>query len=512
MTGDVRAANELIEDLELSCDVCVVGSGAGGAVLAARLAAAGLSVVMLEEGGAFGRADFRMQEREAYRDLYQERGLRGTDDLAITVFQGKAVGGSTLVNWTTCFRVPDDVLVHWRDRHGVEGLGPEVLAPHFEAVEERLSITTWPEALANENNRVLLEGCRRLGWEVNPLRRNVRHCANTGYCGMGCPVDAKTDMHLTYLPDALERGMTLLTRVRAERIEVRGDRATGVVGWAMDPATDRPTGRRVRVRAQAVSCSAGALNSPMLLLRSGLDDGKVGRRTFLHPTVAMVALFDREIRPFYGAPQSIGSHQFAQRGEGKMGFFLETPPIHPMLAATAYPAFGVEQQAFLSQLAHVQGLISLSIDGFLPGDVGGRVSLGRGGKMCFDYPVRGALEESFRASCVAMARIQLAAGAREVRSLHRQPVVVRSEKDLPKLEAAPYGALRHAIFSAHQMGGCAMGEDPARAVVDSRLRHHRIRNLHVVDGSVFPTSLGVNPSETIYALAHWAAEHVAASV
>lgn len=496
-------------DLALDCDVCVIGSGAGGAVVAARLAERGLRVVMLEEGAYRTRADFRMDEGEAYRSLYQDRGLRSTRDLAITVLQGRTVGGSALVNWTTCFRLPDRVLQRWERDFGVRGLGPATLAPHFDAVEARLGISEWPEPLANANNRALLEGCRRLGYQVAPLRRNVRGCANLGYCGMGCPVDAKQAMHLTYIPDGLEKGMQLFASLRAERIEVRKGRAMEVLGLALDPVSARPTGRQLRVRPRAVIASAGALNTPVLLLRSGLDDGKVGRRTFLHPTLAMSSFFDAPVNGFYGAPQSVGSHHFADRGPGKVGFFLETPPIHPMLAATASPAFGEEQLALMARLSHMQALIALLIDGFLPEEEGGRVSLGRDGRMVFEYPVGPPLEEAFRAASVEMARIQLAAGAREVRSLHLEPVVVKSEAELEKLERAPYGALQHSIFSAHQMGGCPMGEDEEVCVVDSDLRHHRVENLYVVDGSVFPTSLGVNPSETIYALAHWAGERIA---
>lgn len=502
----------LDDDANVECDACVIGSGAGGAVVAARLARRGLSVVILEEGAHHTREGFRMDEGEAFRTLYQDRGLRSTSDLAITVLQGKAVGGSSVVNWTTCFRLPDAVLGHWAREFGVRGLSPEVLAPHFDAVEERLSIAEWPEAMANANNRVLLDGCRRLGYSVNPLRRNVRHCANSGYCGMGCPVDAKQAMHLTYLPDALERGAELYACVRAHRIEVSRGKATSVLGIAVEPESGRPTGRQIRVRAKTVVVSAGALNSPTLLLRSGLDDGKVGRRTFLHPTVATAAFFDHPIHGYYGAPQSIGSHHFADRGEGRVGFFLETPPIHPMLSATASPAFGERQFEVMSRLSHMQSLIALAIDGFLPGDPGGRVTLDRRGRMRFSYPIREPLEEAFRAATVEMARIQLAAGAKEVRSLHLEPVIVRSEADLEKLERAPYGANHHSIFSAHQMGGCPMGEDEEVCVVDSELRHRRVDNLHVVDGSVFPTSLGVNPSETIYALAHWAGERISTEV
>jgi len=513
MKGRIVDAAALRSDEEVRCDVCIVGSGAGGAVLAAGLVERGLDVVMLEEGGHHTKSEFDLQEAHAYPMLYQERGMRATADLAITILQGRSVGGSTTINWTTCFRTPDSIFDHWRSVHGVEGIDASSLAPHFDAVEERLSIHEWPLELANANNRVLLDGCRALGWDAAPLRRNVRGCANSGYCGMGCPVDGKQSMHVTYVPDALDRGLSLWVHARAERIEVSGAKVVAVHASPLDPKTDRPTGRRLVVRPKVLVSSAGAINGPALLLRSGLNDnGRVGKRTFLHPVVAMAAFFDRPVNAFYGAPQSVGSHHFADRGEGKIGFFLETPPVHPMLAATAFGGFGQAQHDFLARLPRLGVLIALSVDGLLPGDEGGTVSLRRDGRVRVDYPVSDALAESFRASCMAMARIQLAAGSREVCSLHPDPVVVRSEADLPLLEAAPYGPLRHSIFTAHQMGGCAMGADPERSVVDSSLRHHRIPNLFVVDGSVFPTSLGVNPSETIYALAHWARDRVAAAV
>lgn len=509
----IHQGHELTADRTLDCDVCIVGSGAGGAVLAAGLVERGLSVVLLEAGGHHTRRDFDLQEATAYPMLYQGRGTRATADLAITILQGRSVGGSTTINWTTCFRTPPRILGLWQDRFGIEGLDEASLAPHFEAVERRLHIAEWPEARANANNRVLLDGCRQLGWEVAPLRRNVRHCVDSGYCGLGCPVDAKQAMHVTYLPDAVEQGLELYADVRAERLERRGGKVVAVHGAVLDRGTGRPTGRRIVVRPKVAVASGGAINTPALLLRSGIDpNGQVGRRTFLHPVVAMAAEFDEEIRAYWGAPQSIGSHHFADRGPDRVGFFLETPPLHPMLAATAFRSFGRDHQAILQRLPHLHALIGLAVDGVLPGDEGGRVSLRGDGRVRIDYPVEAPLREAFRAACVAMARIQLAAGARRVLSLHTTPVELRSESDLRRLEEAPWGALEHAIFTAHQMGGCPMGADPERSVVDARLRHHHVENLFVVDGSVLPTSLGVNPSETIYALAHRARSEVAAAV
>jgi len=514
VSGFIRVGRELIEDgvSDLTCDVCIVGSGAGGAVTAARLARAGLDVVVLEAGGYFTERDFELQEASAYPKLYQDGGGRGTADLAITVLQGRSVGGSTTVNWTTCFRTPERVLENWRRRHGVE-LDAETLALHFDAVEERLSVAPWDESLANANNRKLLDGARALGWEAEPLSRNVRGCANSGYCSFGCPVNGKQAMHVTFLPDAVRSGARIYADVQADRVEVRKGKVVAVHASVLDRATRLPAGPGFTVRPKVCVLSGGAINTPTLLLRSRLNANKrVGRRTFLHPVVAVVGVYDEPVSGFYGAPQSVGSHHFIDRGPDRVGFFLEAAPVHPMLSAAASTQFGAEHRGFMSRLDRLAVLISLSVDGIAEGDEGGTVSLRRDGRMRLDYPIHERLRESFRASHQALARIHLAAGAREVLTTHAAPVRMESEGDLSLLDDAAYGAHKHAIFTAHQMGGCAMGADPKSSVVGLDHRHHDVANLFVVDGSVLPTSLGVNPSETIYGLAHRAADFVGAAV
>jgi len=511
--GRIVSGSSLKRDVEERPDVCVVGSGAGGAVMAARLAGMGARVVVLEEGGDFTRDDFKMQESIAYPQLYQEKGQRATADLAITILQGRAVGGSTVVNWTTSFRTPDRVLEHWAKVHGVEGLGPATLAPHFAAVEDRLNIREQPLAEVNANNRVLWDGAGKLGWARTLVRRNVKGCLNLGYCGMGCPVDAKTSMSLTYLPDAVQAGARVYAGTRAARLEVSGRRAVAVHGQAIDLATDRPTGRKVVVRPRAVVLAGGAINTPALLLRSEQNpNGRVGKRTFLHPVVAEVGIYSRRIDAWYGAPQSVASHHFADRGPGKAGFFMECAPVHPMLAATAAGGFGHEHEEVMSRLQNGAALIGLCIDGFLPGETGGTVSVRDDGRVRVDYPISDAVWEALREASKALARVHLAAGALAVYSLHEEPVAVRGEADLAKLDRAPWRPARVQLFSAHAMGGCSMGRDPQQSVVDSRLKVHWLENTWVVDGSVFPTSLGVNPQETIFALARWASEHIAAAV
>jgi choline dehydrogenase-like flavoprotein len=511
MTGRIQTAADLTEDVTLETDVVIVGSGAGGAVLAAGLVAQGLRVVMLEEGDHATRADFRGSEAESFPKLYQERGTRSTADQAITILQGRSVGGSTTVNWTTCFRTPSRILAHWRDVHGLP-FTDEALAPHFEAVEARLSIAEWPEAMANANNHALLAGARKLGWEVRPLRRNVKGCANTGLCGVGCPVDGKQAMGITYITDAVAAGMTLLANVRVDRILHDGTRATGVQGRVFRSAAADAEGPAVHVNAKVVVSAAGAINGPGLLLRSGITaGGRVGRRTFLHPVIGLFGRMPTPVAPWSGAPQSIGSHQHVDRGADKVGFFLEAAPLQPMLAAVAFNAFGRQQHALIAQLEYANAIIALSVDGLVAGDDGGTVRLRDDGRPVVDYPIRPALREAFAAAHRAVAEVQLAAGAETVASLHVEAVVVQREDELDLFANAPYGAHEHAIFSAHQMGGCAMASSPERGVVDTEHRVFGFENLFVVDGSVLPTALGVNPSETIYGLAHRAVPFVAAA-
>jgi len=492
-------------------DFAIVGSGAGGAAAAAVLTAAGAKVAIIEEGGHYTKSDFNMQEAWAYPALYQEHGNRTTDDLAIMILQGRNVGGGTTVNWTSSFRTPATTLQLWAARHGVTNLDAATLEPHFAAVEARLDIGAGNPDDVNANNRKLQEGASKLGWQPELIRRSVKGCARLGYCGMGCPLDAKRTSRTTFLADAVAGGAVVYSDCRATLIETDRGRARAVVAEILDRAADRPRGRMVVHARKGVILAGGAINTPALLLRShaGTDSGVVGKRTFLHPTVPLMAFYDQPIEGFYGPPQSVSVHHFADRG-GRVGYFLETAPVHPMLGALAVPGFGDAHRRLAERLPFVQATIALLIDGHHDDD-GGDVSVSDAGRISLRYPLRASLREAAVDAIGNMARIQLAAGAREVMTLHETPIVIRGESDIERIADAPFVANGHTLFSAHQMGGCPMGSDPRRSVVDARGRHHQLENLWIVDGSVFPTSLGVNPQLSIYAHARLFATAIAAA-
>jgi choline dehydrogenase-like flavoprotein len=504
ISGATMAGNVAVE-----ADFCVVGSGAGGSMAAAVLAQAGAKVVVVEEGGHYTRKDFNMQESWAYPALYQEQGNRATDDLAIIILQGRNVGGGTTINWTSSFRTPERTLQLWAERHGVKGLDAATLAPHFAAAEQRLSIGPGVEADVNRNNQKLWDGALKLGWKPELIRRSVKGCARLGYCGMGCPLDAKQTALNTTIPDAVAAGTNVYTFCRARLLETEWGRARAVVADILDPTTNRPRGRLIVHGTRGIILAGGAINTPALLLRSkiGNRNGTVGRRTFLHPTVPLLSFYAEPIEAFYGAPQSVACHHFADRGE-RMGYFLETAPIHPMLAALAFPGHGAAHRRAAERVAYAQATIALLIDG-QHDDAGGTVSVSGDGRIKLSYPLGDVHREAAVDALQNMARLQLAAGAAEVMTLHDPPVIVRSERDIAQIADRPFGPNLHTLFSAHQMGGCAMGDDPNHSVVDARGKHHEFQNLWIADGSVFPSSLGVNPQLSIYAHARLFATEIA---
>jgi len=508
-------AATLAADRDIECDVVVVGSGAGGGTTAEILSAAGLDVAIVEEGPLASSSEFRMREREAYPRLYQESAGRQTLDKAVTILQGRCVGGGTTVNWTSSFRTPPRVLAHWSRAHGLEGTTDAAMAPWFARMEERLSIGAW-NVPPNENNDALRRGCQKLGIPHGAIRRNVKGCANLGYCGMGCPLDAKQSMLVTTIPAALDRGATLVHRARVTRLVAEGERIVACEARGIERNGAPASGHRVRLRARHFVLSAGAIGTPGILLGSTILDpyGTTGRRTFLHPTVVSGADFPQKIEGYSGAPQTIYSDHFADSValDGPMGFKLEAPPVHPILAGITLPGYGADHARWMTRFPHLQVLIALLRDGFHPESAGGQVVL-RAGWPVLDYPLGDYVWEGARRAYLAMAEIQFAAGARTVMPLHEGAQPAGSWREAKAaIEGLPMAPLNARLVSAHVMGGCAMGPDPRASVVDETGRHHHVRNLSVHDASVFPTSLGANPQLTIYALCARFATALAASL
>ena len=501
---DITDASTLDASLTLEADVVIVGTGAGGGTAAETLSEAGLSVVLLEAGPLKTSSQFDMQERSAYRDLYQEGTGRGTKDGGMVILQGRSVGGSTTVNWTTSFRTPPQTLKFWADHMSVSGCSVEEMNPYFERMEQRLNIHQWPQA-PNENNAMLQRACEKLGYDWATIHRNVRGCLNLGLCGLGCPVDAKQSMLTTTIPGALDNKAKLIHRARVVRVIREGDKVVGVEAEALTPDVRGTTGQTITVRAARTVLAGGAMNTPAILLRSNVPDphDRIGRRTFLHPTTLTMAVYPDSIDPYFGAPQSIYSDHFQWQNvdSGPAGFKLEVPPLQPAFAAAFYSAAGDALTRSVDELSQTQCMIALVRDGFHEQSQGGRVELGDAGNAVLDYPINDFLLEGVKRSWNIMLEMQFATGCTSARPAHKQAHHYSSWSEakaaVAKLEIAPH---KVTIGSAHVMGGSAMGDDPSISVTDCQGKFHHLDNLYVMDGSLFPTSIGANPQLSIYGL------------
>ncbi|HUP92619.1 MAG TPA: GMC family oxidoreductase [Solimonas sp.] len=489
----------------LEADVVIVGTGAGGGTAAEILSAKGLKVLMLEEGPLKTAAHFRdMDESRAFGELYQEGAGRATSDGAVSILQGRSVGGTTTVNWTSSFRTPAPTLAHWAAHHNVADSSAAAMAPWFQQMEERLGVAPWAGA-PNQNNDVLRRGCEQLGWEWHVIPRNVRGCWNSGYCGLGCPVNAKQSMLVSTIPEALRHGAELVHHLRVLRVSTAGGKVAGLEAAGMDADCIVSSGAKVTVRARHYVLAGGALNTPALLLRSQAPDphDRLGQRTCIHPVNLSIAQMPQPVEGFYGAPQSIASDHFQWRDDldGYPGFKLEVPPLQPGFTSTVFGRHGQALLDHLADLPHIQAMLALVRDGFHPDSPGGRVRVDDSGMPILDYEFSDYLWRGFKQSYVRMAEAQFAAGATRVMPAHldgRWCDTFEHARDA--IERLPMVKFRSALFTAHLMGGCAMGEDPRLSVVTSYGGHHQLENLSVFDGSVFPTSIGANPQLSIYGL------------
>ncbi|TFW02415.1 FAD-binding protein [Oxalobacteraceae bacterium OM1] len=497
-------ASTLNADRTVDADVAIIGTGAGGGVTAEILTLAGLNVVLIEEGPLKSSRDFKMREAQAYPALYQESAARKTKDKAINILQGRSVGGSTTVNWTSSFRTPPGTLEYWQQHYGLKDYNVDALTPWFAMMEKRLNISDWQTA-PNENNDILQRGAAKLGIPAASIRRNVKGCWNLGYCGMGCPTNAKQSMLVTTIPSALSHGATLYTRLRADQLIIDGERVEGVRCVALDEAGLAPTGKIVRVRAKHFVAAGGAINTPALLLRSKAPDpsGLLGKRTFLHPTVISSSRFAQKVDGFNGAPQSIYSDHFlhTQPIDGPIGYKLEVPPLHPLLFATSLYGFGSRHAAMMKDFPYTHAQIALLRDGFHAQSEGGTVRLRSDGSPELDYPLTDYVWDGVRRAFLTMAELQFAAGAQAVYPVHESAEGYTSwQAARAAIEALPYQPRIAHVASAHVMGGCLMSDDAKAGVTSSSGRYHGLRNLSVHDGSLFPTSIGANPQLSIYGM------------
>ena len=492
----------------LECDVCVVGSGSGGSVIAATLAGRGLDVVVIEAAGYFNEADFKQLELPAYQEMYWRGGPTPTADGNVSLMAGTTLGGGTTINWTNCLRTRPWVREQWAE-HGLEGVdGPDYDA-HLDAVMERIGANADCSDFNGPHQR-LREGADALGWSFETIIRNTDPGSyapeSAAYIGFGDQSGSKQSADRTWLADAQANGARIVANCRARKVLVEDGAAAGIeAGWA------HPDGRTasVTVRAPRVVVASGALESPALLLRSGIGGPAVGKNLRLHPTSAVVGAYGEDQRAWWGAPQTGLCDEFANTGDG-YGFLIEGAQYAPGIIGSATPWLsGADHKRRLQEFRFGSSFVGLTRD-----RGGGEVTVDADGEAVPFYAITDEMDvANLRLGLEAQIKLHEAAGAHEIGVLSWSAPSWRRGDDLDDFIATarriPLRAGGVKLFSAHQMGTCRMGADPDSSVADPRGELHDTKGVWVGDGSAFPTSSGTNPMISIMALARRTATAIA---
>ena len=481
-------------------DVCVIGSGAGGAVVAKELAEAGLSVIILEAGENHDPTTFGSYEPEMLRRLFWDNGLRRTRDGAIVISQGRGVGGSTVHNLCYAVRPPQVLLDRW---------GVPDLSSNFARVEQMLGVTQIQEPDVNRLNAVIRRGCEVMKWRGVVQRHNRGACPTCGsQCLFGCPLSKSTQdnptrsgkqsMAVTYIPLALAAGARLYSNCTAEKIHTEKNRVVGV-------SAQLPSGK-LDIQSKAVVLAAGAINSPQLWLKSRLPNTnrQVGKNLHLHPAVFVGGIFDETIDGHLGIPQSYYIDEFLNLEKSRSSGYLLMPAFgSQMIVAASLPGFGEDHRELMERYRHIAALLVLLHD-----RTTGRVSVNYRGAPNIAYRLRRSDKRMLVEGAINAARLLFAAGATEIVMPYTQHFPIKTEMDLEIIRRRGIVPNDIMLASSHPQGTLRMGEYPNRSVVKFSGESHTVKGLFVADASLFPTSIGVPPTLTIAALA----EHIAGQI
>ncbi len=483
-------------------DVVVVGSGAGGAPAAALLRDAGYDVMLLEEGGLHRTESFRTDPISSLQRLYRDAGTSSIMGRPPILFaEGRCVGGSTTINGGMSWPTPERVLAQWSEDFHLDATDAAAMAPYFERAQDMLHVEYQNRDTLGRNDELFVAGAKKLGWRIEDNPRDMHRCVGLNNCGFGCPTGAKRSMLVTEIPRTLAAGTTLLTYAKVKRVLFRGNRAVGVVGHFVDERGRRTTAGGTRlcsfeIYADLVVLAAGARCSPGILMRSGVFGGQVGRGLHTHPNAKVVGVWDERVNPWVGAHQAHQIHQFLDDG-----VLLAYAGVPPGILATGIPGFGREHAERMSLYNYMMTA------GCLIEDTGvGRVGLGPDLEPWMSFRLSPRDVETIHRGVRMAAEQMFAAGAKGVLLPFGDLPELKRPEDLRKIDLRPRKRHNIELMTVHIMSSLRMSRDKQDGVVDAWGRVHGLDGVAVADASIIPSSIGVNPMETIVALSLRCAE------
>ncbi len=489
------------KDLKLEADVVIIGSGAGGAPAAYRLAKAGKKVIIVEEGGHFTKEHFNGNAYEMVKLMYRDAGsILSLGNTGIVIPLGKTLGGTTTINSGTMFRTPDEVIREWQEHYGIKTITSEKLEPYFKEVEEITHTMEVPWELMGRNNQLFAIGAEKLGFHGFTLKRNMKNCEGSGLCPFGCPIDAKQAMHVTYIPLSEQSGATYYTYAHAEKIITKGPKAAGISGYFLKGKYGvEPSNYKFEINAPVVIVAAGAILTPLLLQKNkiGKSSGWLGKNLRIHPAAKVMGYFEENLESWKGIPQAYCVDEFSNEGIIFEGFW-----IPPSMLSIALPAFGKGIKKMMLDYNHLAGF------GIMVHDSSSGKVKPFGNAPFITYKMNKEDLEKFRRAIKIASEVYFAAGAKKIYPPIFSLEEITSPSKLSSIDTIKLKPDMLELSAFHPMGTAKMGSDPKDSVVDENLEMHEVNNLFIIDASIFPTSLGVNPQESIMAFSSYATDKI----
>ncbi len=518
MIGKIHQYTDYTESKTVVSDVCIIGSGCGGATLAKRLSDLGLSVVVVEQGGYYPADSMDQNELNMAGKISAERNFATSADGGNTLVYGANVGGASVHYWADSYRSPSDRIDLWKSRYGIAGHGLAQLEPAWDEIEKNLNIHEAPDEHFNRMNQLVRTATNTLGWKGHRMPQARKDCVMSGHCMQGCNYDAKQSQMITHIPMAIENGAQIYADCMAQNLVHADGKVVAIEARAMDRARNRPSDITLRFEAGAFAIAAGGFNSSYFLLKQdGFKEAlpALGKHFSMNPTAMVHAQYDERIELWRGIPSAWGIDEFrlarydSNGGYTEGGYLLMANQVHPGLLGAVIPGFGSDHADWMKNLANFGGTAGWIDDH--PDELG-EISINGDGARVVTYEYGPTTQKILRDLIKKQVLVHQAAGAKRILVGDYAGTKIEKPSDMARIDSLPISAGGLIMGSPHPAGGCRMGDDPETSVVGSDHLVHGFENLFVSDSSVFPTGVSMDPSLTIMGFSYVAADHIFSTI